>query len=119
MSPRDPEGVQDEETDAAVADGAPGEYDGRQQGRGGAPGQGQGQQRGPNANGRRVNGGQNGGQTPPAVEVAAPVPVPEEVVPETPATPGLDGAALDAVAKKVRNLNKKVRIGLRGRVPWF
>lgn len=94
---------------------------------GSAPGGGQGQEKnrkrkgkggedGSNGNangnvngaGGNRKGGQGNGQAL-VVEVPAPVPV-EEAAGEPPATPGVDGAALDAVAKKVRNLNKKVRL---------
>jgi translation initiation factor 2A len=57
-----------------------------------------------NANGtpKGKKGGQQPQQTPP------PPPPPEVVEPPSPVTPASDGA-LDAVAKRIRNLNKKVR----------
>lgn len=61
------------------------------------------------------NGKQNGKASPggtPASGVTSPtivLPAPEPADISSPVTPGVDGGALDPIAKKVRNLNKKLK----------
>ncbi|KAH6899207.1 eukaryotic translation initiation factor 2A [Coprinopsis sp. MPI-PUGE-AT-0042] len=88
----------------------PGKREGGEEGQGQQPpnvdvNAANGQARGGKGKGRGVNGNANGGGGgSPGIPTPAPV-----AEPETPATAGVVDPALDAIAKKARNLNKKLK----------